>query len=91
MGGNRTTHVCSAALVFVTAAATSARAGTDECNKAIDTYNQKADDISDTLRQYAQCLSDSKGADDCSSEFHQLKSDQDDFERAVSNYRSDCK
>ena len=80
-----------AALVFALGAPfVGARAGTDDCNEAIDTYNQKARDVSDSLRRYGQCLSDSHGADDCSSEFQQLKSDQDDFEEAVSGYKSKC-
>jgi hypothetical protein len=81
-----------AALVLVTGAAPYyARAGTDECNEAIGAYNQKASDVSDTLRRYSRCLSGSQGTDDCSSEFRRLKSDQDDFEEAVSNYESECK
>ena len=43
-----------------------------------------------TLRRYTNCISNSRGRDDCSSEFRRLKNAQDDFETAVSNYRSEC-
>jgi len=37
-----------------------------------------------------RCVSDSKGHDDCSSEFSTLHSAQDDFESAVSEYQDKC-
>jgi hypothetical protein len=48
-------------------------------------------DIDGYLRRYARCVSDSKGHDDCSTEFRRLKYAQDDFETAVSEYQSYCR
>ena len=62
----------------------------DECRKAVDKYNSALNDVSDALRRYASCISDSKGHDDCSSEFSHLRSSQDDFESGVSEYQSEC-
>jgi hypothetical protein len=54
-----------------------------ECREAIDRYNSAISDVSTALRRYASCVSDSRGHDDCSSEFSSLRSAQDDFESAV--------
>ncbi len=67
-----------------------ALADTGECQDALDQYKTAASDVSDHLRTYANCISDSRGHDDCSSEFSGLRSAQDDFETAVSAYESDC-
>jgi hypothetical protein len=40
--------------------------------------------------RHAVVHADSRGHDDCPSEFHRLRSAQDDFESAVSSYQSDC-
>jgi hypothetical protein len=61
-----------------------ARSDTDECRDALDHYNSARSDVSSALRQYGRCVSDSKGHDDCASEFSTLHSAQDDFESAVS-------
>ena len=67
-----------------------ARSGTDECRDALDHYNAARSDVSSALRQYGRCVSDSKGHDDCASEFSTLHSAQDDFESAVSEYQDKC-
>lgn len=67
-----------------------ALADTEECQDALDQYKTAASDVSDQLRRYGSCISDSRGHDDCSSEFSGLRSAQDDFETAVSAYESDC-
>lgn len=67
-----------------------ALAGPNECKEAVDKYNQASTDISDYLRRYSSCVASSQGHDDCSSEFRRLKSAQDDFETAVSEYASGC-
>jgi hypothetical protein len=67
-----------------------AYADIEECNSAIDSYNAAVESISDTLRRYTSCVSDSRGNDDCSLEFGRLRSAHDDFESAVSSYQSDC-
>ena len=61
-----------------------------ECNDAIDAYNGATQDIADYLRKYADCVADSRGSDDCSTEFRRLRSSQDDFESAVGDYRGNC-
>jgi hypothetical protein len=64
--------------------------GTEECTRSIDNYNSVIQDVADTLKRYTNCISASRGSDDCSSEFSRLRSAQDDFESAVSQYRSNC-
>src|SRR5580658_1655592 len=55
-----------------------ARSDTDECRDALDHYNAARSDVSSALRHYGRCVSDSKGHDDCASEFSTLHSAQDD-------------
>ncbi len=78
------------ALNFLSAANGPAMADPDECQDAITHYNTAKSDLADALPVYVNCLSDSKGHDDCSAEFSQLQSAQSDFEDAVSEYQSDC-
>lgn len=61
-----------------------------DCRVATDAYNSAIDDVAFTLKRYATCVSESKGRDDCSSEFRRLRSAQDDFESAVSAVGSEC-
>jgi hypothetical protein len=68
----------------------SVTADPESCREAVDGYNSARREVSDALRSYASCVSDSQGHDDCSSEFSQLSSAQDDFESAVSEYESEC-
>jgi hypothetical protein len=65
-------------------------AGPEECQEAVEKYRSAASDVKEALRTYARCLSDTDGHDDCSTEFTRLRSAQDDFESAVSDYESDC-
>jgi hypothetical protein len=67
-----------------------ARAGPDECKEAIAGYNSALEEISNAMKRYSRCVSDSQGHDGCSSEFRRLKSSQSDLETAVSNYGSEC-
>lgn len=67
-----------------------ARASMSECRDAIDRYNTIIGDIPNLLRSYTNCVSSSRGHDDCTSEFESLRSTQDDFESAVSDYESEC-
>lgn len=61
-----------------------------QCKAAINKYNSAIKDVSEQIGRYASCVRDSKGFDDCSSEFFQLKNAQDDFEDAVRIYRANC-
>ena len=65
-------------------------ASPSECQEAFSEYKSGRSDISSALQLYANCVSTSDGHDDCSSEFEQLKSAQDDFEDAVSKYGTEC-
>jgi len=78
------------AFILILSSGPTAKAGPDECHDAVDNYNSALSDVSDALKRYASCVSDSQGHDDCSSEFSNLRSAQDDFESAVSEYESEC-
>jgi hypothetical protein len=67
-----------------------ANADPEACQQAINEYNSAISDVSDALKSYASCVSSSNGSDDCSLEFSQLRSAQDDFESAVGSYETDC-
>jgi hypothetical protein len=62
-----------------------------DCNLAVSSYNSAVSDIEMRLRRYTQCLANSQGTDDCSSEFRRLRSAQSDFESAVSDYQLNCR
>ena len=76
--------------IFLALCGNAARSDTDECRDALDQYNSARSDVSSALRQYGRCVSDSKGHDDCATEFSTLHSAQDDFESAVSEYQDKC-
>jgi hypothetical protein len=69
---------------------TKATADPQACRDAVDQFNSARSEISGALRLYASCISGSDGHDDCSSEFGSLRSSQDDFETAVSEYDGEC-
>jgi hypothetical protein len=62
----------------------------DDCEEATDTYNRRMRDLTSSIRGYFECVSSSRGHDDCSSEFSRVRSNQDDFERAIRDYKSEC-
>ena len=62
----------------------------EECQTASQEYQSAKSDVESYIRSYEDCISSNDGHDDCSSEFFSLKSSQDDFESAVSNYESEC-
>jgi hypothetical protein len=67
-----------------------ASASPEECREAIDRYNSAKSDVAYAISTYARCVSGSDGHDDCSTEFESLRSQQDEFESAVSDYESEC-
>lgn len=67
-----------------------ARAASEECSSAVEAYNSAMEDVSYVLKRYSVCVGDSRGRDDCSSEFRRVKNAQDDFETAVAAYGSEC-
>lgn len=68
-----------------------AQAEPSECRDAARRYSSAQEDISLSIRAYTDCVSDSRGLDDCSTEFNRLQSAQDDFKYAVSDYQFDCR
>jgi hypothetical protein len=68
-----------------------AKAAWAACDGAVSSYNSALSDIESALKRYANCVSSSRGSDDCSSEFRRLRSAQSDFESAVSEYQSECR
>ena len=77
MGRLSVAIVCGS--IFSVVVAQAAVADPEKCREAIDRYNSAISDVSTALRRYASCVSDSRGHDDCSSEFRRLRSAQDDF------------
>jgi hypothetical protein len=86
----RSGFVAALATIFLLCVAQRSHAGSEDCQDAISQYNSAVSDISAALRRYTSCLSDSNGHDDCSTEFHRIRSAQDDFESAVSKYGMEC-
>ena len=82
--------VIGAITVCIIFAVVDVKADPEACRDALDQFNSARNDVSDALRSYASCVSSSDGHDDCSSEFSQVHSAQDDFESAVSSYEGDC-
>ena len=60
------------------------------CAAASDAFQSAASDLADALQIYSDCVANSTGLDDCSSEFNLLRSGQDGFESAVLQYRGTC-
>ena len=85
----RSRRLVALAIVTILAPA-STRAASEDCQDAIAKYNEAISDISSTLRRYTNCVSSSRGHNDCSSEFRRLKAAQSDFEDAVMKYGSEC-
>jgi hypothetical protein len=67
-----------------------AKSDVDACDDAVEHYKSVLDDVARAMHRYANCVANSRGHDDCSTEFSTLRSAQDDFESAVSEYESDC-
>jgi lipocalin len=63
---------------------TSIQAEPEECKHALERYNSALSQVEHTPHRYT------RGKDDCYAEFRGLKSDQDDFEVAVSNFNLQC-
>jgi hypothetical protein len=78
------------AFAFTLVISTATTASVD-CNAAVSRYNSALSDIDSYVRRYSRCVADSRGTDDCSSEFRRLRSAQSDFEDAVSDYQRECR
>jgi uncharacterized protein YjfI (DUF2170 family) len=86
----RICFLSSVALALFLGSVAITTADTEECQDAVGQLRSAKSDLADPLKEYVACVRDSDGADDCSIEFSNLKSAQDDFESAVSDYASDC-
>jgi hypothetical protein len=78
------------ALTIVLLAGVSATADPEACRGALRILKSARGGVGDYLRRYASCVSQSNGRDDCSREFSGLRSAQDNFELAVSEFDRDC-
>jgi hypothetical protein len=67
-----------------------ATADQEACRGAIFVLKRTQAAVGDYLRRYASCVSRNDGRNDCSSEFLQLRSAQEVFETAVSDYQREC-
>ena len=67
-----------------------ATADQDSCRGAMFVVKRTQAAVGDYLRRYASCVSRNDGRSDCSSEFSRLRSAQEDFESAVSDYQREC-
>jgi hypothetical protein len=76
--------------VLVALLCSQARADPQQCREAVKAYKSARRDVSEALRSYVDCLSNSRGHEDCASEFSRLQTAQIDFETAVSGYEQDC-
>ena len=78
------------ALTIVLLAGVSATADPEACRGALRILKSARGGVGDYLRRYASCVSQSNGHDDCTREFSRLRSAQDNFEVAVSDFDRDC-
>jgi hypothetical protein len=83
--------ILATGFVFVILQASPVRADPQECQEALNTYNSAISDLSQALKIYSECLSDSQGHDDCSMQFATLQTAQDSFSTAVSGYQASCR
>lgn len=67
-----------------------AKADEEACRGATFVLRSAKTAVGDYLRRYASCVSRGDGRSDCSGEFSRLRSAQEDFESAVSDYQREC-
>jgi hypothetical protein len=80
-----------AALLAVALTGGAASANASECSYAVNNYNSNMNEMLSTVVRLHRCVANSRGTDDCSSEFRRVRSEHSDFESAVSNYQSSCR
>jgi hypothetical protein len=78
------------AIAVALTASIPATADQEACRGAIFVFKSSKNTVGDYLRRYASCVSRNDGRNDCSNEFSRLRSAQEDFESAVSDYRREC-
>lgn len=62
-----------------------------ECQDATTNYGYAVSDISTALPWYTRCVSDSRGRNECSFEFHSLQTAHSSFEYAVRRVQDACR
>jgi len=62
-----------------------------DCNRSVTRYNAALNNVGIAVQRYSSCTGASAGRNECKREFNLLKSADDDYRDAVSDYRSDCK
>jgi len=60
-------------------------------NRSVTRYNAALNNVGIAVQRYSSCTGASAGRNECKREFNLLKSAADDYQDAVSDYRSDCK
>jgi hypothetical protein len=78
-------------LLLALAATRPATAGPQECREAAEAYKTAHRALLEALHSYGRCVAQSDGRDDCSAEFSNVRSAQDDFEQAVEDYGNECR
>ena len=82
--------IATSGLTFLLFFVVATIADPESCRDTLNQYKSAKSDVGGALIDYTNCIRSTDGHDDCSSEFSILKSAQDDFEVAVSEYESEC-
>jgi hypothetical protein len=65
-------------------------AASADCAEARDHYRAVVEEVREYLGRYVECVVGSNGLDDCASEFQRLRNAQDEFQKAVEEFRAEC-
>ena len=75
-------------LAFLLTLAAPARA--DECADAVDDYNAVLGRLLDAMQHFSACVADSKGTNDCASQFARLRAAYGEYASTVATYKKQC-
>ena len=67
-----------------------APARADECADAVDDYNAVLGRLLDAMQHFSACVADSKGSDDCASQFARLRAAYGEYVSTVATYKKQC-
>lgn len=84
-------QICCLSLGLTILAPSPLHADQQDCARSTTRYDAALNNVQSMLGRYSACTASSAGREDCSREFDRLKSAGDDYQDAVSDYRSDCK
>ena len=62
----------------------------DECADAVEDYNAVLARLLDAVQHFSVCVADSKGTDDCASEFARLRAAYGEYASTVATYKRQC-